>query len=152
MAYLLKCAASAETVPIANDSSWSSAEKGALLGGLLTIPGLGYTGKKAINRFKDKLLNDFSYALRTGTSHLSQLETLKKLTGGNKSPFNWDNYLVKGKLLPKLTPFGKGVNGASFALAGFRNLKLPGKLKALGLLAAPFATIPVGAGIGSALD
>jgi hypothetical protein len=153
MSYLIKRAAVAVSQPpVTDDDSWSGAGKGALIGGLLTIPGLGYAGKKALERFKKKLLTDLKYTFNTGATHFSQLASLRNLTGGDKSPFNWNNYLTKGKILPKLTPFGKGVNGASFALAGFRNLKLPGKLKALGLLAAPFATIPVGAGIGSALD
>lgn len=154
MSYLLKRAAVAIPQPPATDNdSWSGAEKGALIGGLLTLPGMGYAGKKALERFKKKLLTDLKYAFNTGSTHFSQLASLRKATGGDKSPFKWSNYLTTAKSkIPKLTLLGKGVNGASLALAGFRNLKLPGKLKALGLLAAPFATIPVGAGIGSALD
>lgn len=154
MAYLLKRAAVVPPqTPAPDNDSWSGADKGALIGGLLTIPGVGYAGKKALERFKKKLLTDFKYAFNTGTTYFSQLASLRNATGGDKSPFKWSNYITTSKTkMPKLTILGKGVNGASFALAGFRNLKLPGKLKALGLLAAPFATIPVGAGIGSALD
>lgn len=110
---------------------------GNILGGLVAGGGLAGTGAIGNSLFKKKLLNDaaFEVAVKGDLAKLTQ-----KLYASDKPVHKW---LFKHMFKPipgnpnliRNTLLGHGATLAS----GFKNLKLPGKLKALGLVAAPLA-------------
>ena len=105
---------------------------GNILGGL--VAGGGLAGSSAIGNslFKNKLLNDKVYRDAVNMS------THKMVTNMSKSNNPVSQWLLKHMFKPgtsELSVLGKGTHLAH----GFKALKLPGKLKALGLLAAPLA-------------
>lgn len=123
MGYLLTKKAETNVQPADSETA------GNILGSLVAGGGLAGTGAIGNSLFKKKLLNNAAY------SNAVDEDTIKMMQKIYKSD-NAIAKLIKGPLAkrtPELT--SKGIQLA----AGLKNLRLPGKLKALGLLAAPLA-------------
>lgn len=110
---------------------------GNILGGLVAGGGLAGAGAVGNSLFQKKLLNDMAF--ETAVDDDLQ-KVYNKITKSDKPFYKWLNKLIyKPALAGEATVLGKGIGkGIAFA-SGFRHLKLPGKLKALGLVAAPLA-------------
>lgn len=109
-----------------------SIDLGKLLGGGLTGGGLAATGAIGNSLFQKKLMNDAAYA---GNVIESNMDLVEKLQKSKNSAAQW---LFKKLSTPDsktAAMFGRGMTLAH----GFKHLQLPGKLKALGLVAAPIA-------------
>lgn len=139
MGYLL-------TKQAADSSDKESIDLGKLLGGGIAGGGLAGTLAAGNSLFQKKLMNDAAYAGNVIESNMNMIEKLQK---SKNSAAQWLlNHLTKpvpGKDALAPTLLGKGMQLTS----GFKNLKLPGKLKALGLVAAPLAA---GGLIDAAID
>lgn len=109
---------------------------GNILGGLVAGGGLAGTGVIGNSLFKKKLLNDKVYNRAVMKDMLKIMQNLHK---SDNAASKWlrENMFksIQGSYSKNPTLLGKGTMLAT----GFKNLKLPGKLKALGLVAAPFA-------------
>lgn len=143
MGYLL-------TKKAADSNDKGSIELGTLLGGGAASGGLAVSGILGNNILQKKLLADsnFRNAVQNDANKIGK--KLIKITGGNEG---WlAKRLLKtapGEISMAPTALFKTLGrGATFG-AGFKNLKLPGKLKALGLVAAPLAA---GGLIDAAID
>jgi len=133
MGYLL-------TKKAADSNDKGSIDLGKLLGGGVAVGGLTGSGVIGNSILQKKLFTDsnFSNAVRDDANKIG--EKLIKMTGGDKGWLAkrlWKT--VPGEINVVPTALAKTLGrGATFG-AGFKNLKLPGKLKALGLLAVPLA-------------
>ena len=107
---------------------------GNVLGGLIAGGGLAATGTIGNSLFEKKYLNDKAYSRAIIRSEMKMMDKMNK----SKSPIiawlrDCMTKPVPGSSDIKLSALGKGMHLAH----GFRWLRGPGKLKALGLVAAP---------------
>lgn len=105
---------------------------GNILGGLVAGGGLAGTTAIGNSLFKKKLMNDAAYAENVINSVEKMSDRLAK---SKNSAAQW---LFK-KLSTPDTKISALLGKGTLLAHGFKNLKLPGKLKALGLVAAPLA-------------
>lgn len=114
---------------------------GNILGGLVAGGGLAGAGAIGDSLFKNKALSDMSY----GTAVANDMtEAISKITKSDKPFYKWLNKLMfkpalAGEVLGETTSLGKIIGRGIGYASGFKHLQLPGKLKALGLVAAPLA-------------
>lgn len=109
---------------------------GNILGGLVAGGGLAGTTAIGNSLFKKKILNDKVYKRAIEKDMLKIMQNLHK-SNGTVSKWLRESMFksVPGSSFYKPTLLGRG----TLLTRGFKHLKLPGKLKALGLVAAPLA-------------
>lgn len=133
MGYLL-------TKQAVDSSDKESIDLGKFLGGGLAGGGLAGTLAVGNSLLDKKLRADSSFRNAVAADSAKMGEKLIKMTGGDEGWLAkrlWKD--VPGKFDIAPTALNKIIGkGLGFG-AGFKNLKLPGKLKALGLVAAPLA-------------
>lgn len=133
MGYLL-------TKKAANSNDKGSIDLGKILGGGVAGGGL-LAGKMVVDdAIKNKVLSNSGFKKAVEGDSQVILNKLIKMTGGDKGWLArnlWKAVPGESHYVPSL--LNKAVATGTAYTAGFKNLKLPGKLKALGLLAAPLA-------------
>lgn len=113
---------------------------GNILAGLTAGGGLAASGMFGDGLFKDKLLADanFRHAVRDDSMKLKK--KILEMAGGDEGWLAKRLYkTVPGEVDRVPTLLNRIIARGSAYSAGFKHLKWPGKLKALGLLAAPIA-------------
>lgn len=109
---------------------------GNMLGGLVAGTGLAGAGAIGNSLFKNKLLKDKAFSDAVENNIDDVMQKLRK-SNGKFSKWLLDHMYKAAPDKNFYTPSAlhKGLK----RVVGFKHLKLPGKLKALGLLAAPLA-------------
>lgn len=139
MGYLL-------TKQATDSSDKGSIDLGKLLGGGIAGGGLAGSLAAGNSLFQKKLMNDAAYAEKVLDSNINMVEKLQK---SKNSAAQW---LLKHltKPVPGTDAMAPTLLSKGMTLShGFKHLQLPGKLKALGLVAAPIAA---GGLINAAID